>query len=387
MAGGNGNDRYFVDDAGDTVTEIAETKGGVADSVVSKVDFTLTTGIENLTLVMGSAAIEGIGNGSRNVITGNQNSNLLVGAEGNDVLTGGAGNDTLNGGANVDNMAGGLGADTYFVDSKQDKVTEVGESSAVSRDHIQSTVSWTLGGNFEDLTLLEGKDAINALGNSAANKITGNSNSNFIDGFGGHDTLAGEAGGDLYRLGVGDMIVEDLNEGTDTVQANFSIGDLWDNVENVILFGSGNFTVNANEVNNKIQGSTGSNHINGMGGDDTLMGFLGNDVLTGGSGKDVFYRISSSDGLDFITDFEKGGVGPAAIDKIDVADVLTNYQDGANIADYVRVVADGKGNTFVQIDANGAVGGHAYSTVFVIQGQVFTQITDLEGNFILTHDP
>jgi len=284
-------------------------------------------------------------------------------------------------------MAGGLGSDTYFVDSKQDKVTEVGESSLVSRDHIQSTVSWTLGGNFEDLTLLEGKDAINALGNSAANKITGNSNSNFIDGFGGHDTLAGGDGGDLYRLGVGDIIEEGLNQGTDTVQANFSIGDLWDNVENVILFGSGNFTVNANEVNNKIQGSTGSNHINGMGGDDTLMGFLGNDVLTGGSGKDVFYRISSSDGLDFITDFEKGGVGPAAIDKIDVADVLTNYQDGANIADYVRVVADGKGNTFVQIDANGAVGGHAYSTVFVIQGQVFTDITALEGNFILTHDP
>ncbi len=32
-----------------------------------------------------------------------------------------------------------------------------------------------------------------------------------------------------------------------------------------------------------------------------------------------------------------------------------------------------KGNTFVQIDANGAVGGHAYSTVFVIQGQVFNE--------------
>ena len=134
-------------------------------------------------------------------------------------------------------------------------------------------------------------------------------------------------------------------------------------------------------MNNKIQGSTGSNHINGMGGDDTLMGFLGNDVLTGGDGKDVFYRISSSDGLDFITDFEKGGVGPAAIDKIDVADVLTNYQDGANIADYVRVVADGNGNTFVQIDANGAVGGHVYSTVFVIQDQVFTNVGDLVRQF------
>ncbi len=64
------------------------------------------------------------------------------------------------------------------------------------------------------------------------------------------------------------------------------------------------------------------------------MGFLGNDILTGGDGKDVFYRISSSDGVDFITDFEEGGDGVNAIDKIDIADVLTNFK-GGNIADYV----------------------------------------------------
>ncbi|MFM9842108.1 MAG: hypothetical protein ACKVOI_03970 [Dongiaceae bacterium] len=386
MSGGNGNDLYLVDDAKDTVIEIAEAIGGI-DSVQSKVSFTLTTGVENLTLVMGSIAIDGIGNGSGNIIVGNQNSNLLDGKEGNDVLTGGLGDDTLNGGANIDNMAGGLGGDLYFVDSKSDKVTEVADSNLSNRDHVRSTVSWTLGANFEDLTLLEGKDAVNALGNGGANKITGNSNSNFIDGGAGADTMAGGAGGDTYRLGAGDEIIENPGEGTDTVQSSLSINALWANVENVVLFGSGNLFVNGNASNNQIQGSTGANKIDGGGGDDTLMGFLGNDILTGGDGKDVFYRISSSDGVDFITDFQEGGDGVNATDRIDVADVLTNFEAGANIADYVRLVDDKAGNTLVQIDANGAAGGHTYSTVFVIQGQVFTDITALTGNFILTHDP
>ena len=50
--------------------------------------------IENLTL-LGTAAINGTGNGLANTITGNGAANILDGGLGTDTLIGGAGNDTF----------------------------------------------------------------------------------------------------------------------------------------------------------------------------------------------------------------------------------------------------------------------------------------------------
>jgi Ca2+-binding RTX toxin-like protein len=387
MTGDKGNDTYIVDGLGDVVIEDEAASGGI-DSVRSDVSFTLSKGVENLTLVAGKAlATDGIGNASNNVITGNENDNLLVGNEANDVLIGGVGNDTLNGGSGIDNMIGGLGADVYFVDSKSDKVGGEGADAKDVRDLVQSTVTWTLGANFEDLTLLEpptpDTPTPDAFGNGLANHIIGNSRSNFINGMAGADTMEGGKGDDTYRIeSTLDVIVENAGEGTDLVQSSVSIQNLWLNVDNVTLFGSGNLIVNCNDIANHVQGSAGANKIDGRGGDDTLYGFAGNDTLTGGTGNDVFQRLNPSDGVDRITDFEKGTTGNPT-DKIDVSNVLVGFEEGENIADFIRLVGDGKGNTLVQLDANGAAGGHAYSTVFVIEGQVFTDVTTMADNFIL----
>ena len=114
MIGGAGDDTYFVDNAGDTVTEGV---GAGNDTVVSTLAaYALGTNVENLTLA-GVAAINGTGNTVANTLTGNDAANVLSGLAGNDVLNGGAGNDTLIAGAGNDILTGGLGSDVFRFDN------------------------------------------------------------------------------------------------------------------------------------------------------------------------------------------------------------------------------------------------------------------------------
>ena len=54
-------------------------------------------------------------------------------------------------------------------------------------DTVQSSVSYTLGANVENLTLT-GSAAINATGNTLANTLTGNAGNNVLDGGAGNDS-------------------------------------------------------------------------------------------------------------------------------------------------------------------------------------------------------
>ncbi|MFM6307174.1 MAG: calcium-binding protein, partial [Dolichospermum sp.] len=125
------------------------------------VTYTLGDNVENLTLAVGNTAINGTGNSLNNTITGN------------------SGNNTLNGGLGIDTMIGGAGNDTYIVDNILDVVTEALNGGI---DLIQSSVTYTLGDNVENLTLAVGNTAINGTGNSLNNTITGNSGNNTLNG-------------------------------------------------------------------------------------------------------------------------------------------------------------------------------------------------------------
>lgn len=121
LAGGAGSDTYFVDNAGDAITEDV---GGGTDSV----QFTATTGsytladnVENI-ILMGTAGIGATGNGSNNVMTGNGGANTLTGLGGNDRLIGGSGNDELNGGDGNDIITGGIGQDDVITGTGTDRV-------------------------------------------------------------------------------------------------------------------------------------------------------------------------------------------------------------------------------------------------------------------------
>jgi Ca2+-binding RTX toxin-like protein len=109
MTGGLGNDSYYVDSAGDVVTEAID-EG--TDRVIASISYTLGEHLENLTLT-GTEAIDGTGNELNNAIVGNSVGNVLSGLGGNDSLSGSVGDDTLDGGAGNDRMTGGQGNDTY----------------------------------------------------------------------------------------------------------------------------------------------------------------------------------------------------------------------------------------------------------------------------------
>ena len=91
MSGGNGDDTYLVDNAGDTASEAS---GSGVDLVQSSVSFTLAAGIENLVL-NGASAINGTGNASANTMSGNSAVNRLDGNGGTDTMTGFGGADVF----------------------------------------------------------------------------------------------------------------------------------------------------------------------------------------------------------------------------------------------------------------------------------------------------
>ncbi|MBV5330793.1 MAG: hypothetical protein JZU65_24695, partial [Chlorobium sp.] len=269
MAGGDGDDTYVVNYSGDVVTELS---GEGVDLVQSSVSWTLGANVENLELT-GSSNRNGTGNSLANMITGNSGNNKLSGGAGNDTQLGGAGNDTLDGGSGTDSMAGGTGDDTYVVNYSGDVVTEM---SGEGVDLVQSSVSWTLGANVENLELT-GSSNRSGTGNSLANMITGNSGDNKLSGKEGNDSLAGDTGNDTLDGGFGndtldggsgtdsmaggsgddtyivnysgDVVTEMSGEGVDLVQSSVS-WTLGANVENLELTGSSNRSGTGNSLAN-----------------------------------------------------------------------------------------------------------------------------------------
>jgi Ca2+-binding RTX toxin-like protein len=245
MVGGNGDDTYVVDDAGDIVDE---TSGRGTDRVASSTSFTLAGGVENLILT-DAAAINGTGNGSNNLIIGNSAANLLSGLGSDDTLFGLDGNDRLDGGVGADTMTGGDGDDTYVIDNAEDSADE---NSASGNDTVQSTVSFTLGGNFETL-VLDGSAAIDGTGNADANTLYGNSASNRLDGDAGDDTLTGFGAADVFVFGdaSGADTVTDFGNGADQFDLtavsgvnDFSDLTVVDNGATVTVdYGTGSFTI------------------------------------------------------------------------------------------------------------------------------------------------
>lgn len=211
LVGGQGNDTYIVDTTTDTIIENA---GEGTDTVKSSVTFTLGNNVEKLTLT-GAAAINGTGNGLKNTLTGNNANNTLIGN---------AGNDTLNGNAGIDTLLGGLGNDIYVVNTTTDIITE---NAGEGTDTVKSSVTYTLGGNLEKLTLT-GAAAIDGTGNSLNNTLTGNNANNSLKGLAGNDTLNGGGGNDKYIWTAAAFNSGDIKASTLDKVSGFNAGDSLD---------------------------------------------------------------------------------------------------------------------------------------------------------------
>ena len=266
LTGLDGDDTYFIQSSTDQVVETSAT-GGI-DTVISPISYTLGSNLENLTLT--GAAVYG---------TGNDLDNVIIGTDGRNILDGGAGADTLQ---------GGFGDDTYVVDNAGDKIVEPSDPYGYSgytfggTDLVQSSISWTLAPQLENLTLT-GTAAIDGTGNLWSNVIVGNSANNVIDGGGGADTMKGGAGDDTYYVDSSmDQVIEYSNAGTDAVRssASFTLGL---NVENLTLTGTAAIDGFGNALANLIIGNSAANIIDGG---------RGADIMKGGEGDDV-YRVDN----------------------------------------------------------------------------------------------
>jgi serralysin len=119
--------------------------------------------------------------------------------------TGTSGNDVLNGTSGADVLTGGAGNDTYTVNSTADKIVELANEGI---DKVESTISYTLVGNVENLQLMgdartngAGNDLHNTIiGNDVSNTLEGNSGDDTLNGWGGRDTLVGGSGNDVFQF-------------------------------------------------------------------------------------------------------------------------------------------------------------------------------------------
>jgi len=319
MYGGLGNDTYVVDNPGDIVEE--EPSEGT-DSVTSTISYTLTNNVENLTL-LGSDNLNGTGNDENNALTGNSGNNALNGGNGNNTLNGMAGNDTLIGGLDNDffQFSYGWGQDS-IVDAIGNNTIDFSNydtslnisllaTSGNHTNHISNSLLWD-GEGIQNIVKGNGNDILT--GSSRDNIINAGGGNDIINAGNGNDTLIGGAGNDRLIGGLGDdayyvdsindAIIENANEGTDSIFASASIA-MANNVENAILLGdsSNDWNISGNNLNNTIIGNAGDNTLSAQGGSDTLAGLTGNDTLKGGSGND-FYLFSLGDGVDTVSDID-----------------------------------------------------------------------------------
>ncbi|MGS7842664.1 calcium-binding protein [Stenotrophomonas forensis] len=395
MQGGEGDDYYINDSSGDWIVEHA---GEGVDTVERRYETNLVLADEVENLILAAGIQTGNGNGLDNVITGNAGANtlggwdgddLLYGLDGNDSLFGGSGSDTLfggngndyhDGGEGIDRMEGGAGDDVYIVDDSADVVVE---ALGAGKDQVQSSASYVLSDNIENL-FLTGTGAINGSGNALDNYLAGNAEANTIHGLGGNDTIVGGGGNDTLIGGSGDdKYVFDTSSGTDTVdntgggfdgvfftggigreRISFSRdgNDLLITLDNaatpavrvtnhflggdaaidyvqpdggsylttaqinqIVAGGStgGQFdqVIQGTAAGEQLAGSAGKDLIEGLGGADTLFGMGGNDTLRGGDGNDYLSGGNGS-GTGSGDDRLEGGLGNDTLRGEDGSNVL-----------------------------------------------------------------
>ncbi|TXI19093.1 MAG: hypothetical protein E6Q62_05015 [Nitrosomonas sp.] len=328
-----------------------------------------TAGADNITGFATDDTINGLA--GNDYLYGADGSDTLLGGEGQDVLFGGAGNDILDGGLGAgDTLIGDAGNDVYLFAAGDGNTTisnydtsanhydvlrfatginSTGVLASRSGNDLRLTIKSTgeiitvqyqfINGNQYILNAVEFADGTSwnntnlalmvLTGTSAADTIIGFTTDDTINGLAGNDYLYGIGGNDILNGGTGqdylyggsendtyfldstaDVVTENLNEGTDTVNINLTY-TLPANIENLILSGTSAINGVGNNLANFITGNTAANKLYGNAGDDSLDGGIGNDILDGGSGEDIltggsgkdYFKFANAGAVDTITDF------------------------------------------------------------------------------------
>jgi Ca2+-binding RTX toxin-like protein len=251
ITGGSGIDTIVFSGLDEEITVNLET--GVGQDGEAQGD--TYSGIENIDATNYDDTL--IGNGILNIIWGQDGDDSIFGGGGNDYLFGGEDNDVLNGGASNDTLQGDAGDDVFIIESASDNVIELANQGY---DHVFSSVSFSLAGDYVEAISLTGSANINAYGNSLNNELRGNSGANKLYGYDGNDT---------YYVDDNDDVFEASGGGTDTIVANSHYSLTQAHVENLTLSGSADINGFGNSLSNVIRGNAGDNALLGGAGNDT----------------------------------------------------------------------------------------------------------------------
>ncbi|SER25795.1 Ca2+-binding protein, RTX toxin-related [Nitrosomonas sp. Nm51] len=226
-------------------------------------------------------------------------------------------------------------------------VSGVYSVTVAATDTGNLTVSDTFDINVNGLGMkLSGTSGVDTLdGGTGDDILNGRAGDDILRGYAGNDRLNGGAGNDTMIGGVGDdiyvvnsaldSVLENTDEGTDTVRSSISYG-LVGNIENLNLIGANTIDGTGNALDNRLIGNSANNVLTGNAGNDRLNGNEGLDTLIGGIGDDIYII---GDNNDAIIEFADEG--------IDMVRSSVSYTLSANVENLVLIeesVIDGTGN-------------------------------------------
>lgn len=220
--------------------------------------------------------------------------------------------------------SGAVGARTNLADT--DGGVDVLNAAAVTgdvtinlmhRDGVIAGTALTITG-IENVITGDGNDKV--YGNHSANELHGGRGADTLVGYNGNDVLYGENGDDrLYGRNDNDTLYG--GAGADRLYGDAGNDWLW--------------------------GGDGDDSLYAVSGDDILIGGLGRDRLYGGTGIDTFVLTPADTSKDYFYDYARG------IDKINVSDLLTDFDPLADAISHFVKLTEKDGNTYLRINADG----------------------------------
>jgi serralysin len=205
-----------------------------------------------------------------------------------------------------------------------------GNSLQLTGDDNANTLTWASA----SAVVMDGGDGDDVLnGGSGNDRLVGGNGNDTLNGGKGADTLLGGEGNDTYVVDNSkDVIIEEGADDTDTVQASVS-WSLGDNLEDLILTGTGHINGTGNALDNHITGNAGNNLISAGAGNDTLDGKGGVDTLQGGKGDDTYIVDLTSAGAlqDTITENANEGTDSIVLRGTSTNTAAVTLTLGANL--------------------------------------------------------
>lgn len=242
----------------------------------------------------------------------------------------------------INNMEDTITVLNWFIsDDNKIEIIEFSDGTIHTPIDVSNTLCSTIATGYDDVIV----------GNEEDNILDGLSGNDYIEGRGGNDTLIGGLGKDIMKGGLGDdiyyvdnlgdQVIENENEGNDTVRTAISY-ELLDNVENLELIGTGNINGVGNELDNTIIGNSGNNILYGKSGTNTLKGGKGDDtyIIDENTQNDVIIE-NAKEGTDTVLSSVSYTLNAANVENLELTGEDNINGMGNSLDNYI---AGNKGN-------------------------------------------